>query len=777
MQTWHLHIKGQVQGVGFRPFVFLLAQEMSLKGYVQNTVDGVHVLFNASAPMAHDFSKRLVERAPVLAHVTASDLKPIEPQVFADFQINHSDREGDPNLLLTPDFGLCTNCQAELYLVEDRRNNYPFTTCTHCGPRYSIVHTLPYDRINTSMQAFAMCANCQAEYENTRDRRYYSQTNSCPDCCISLHLYDDTRQMISQDPDEIISRVVQGWREGAIIAIKGIGGYLLTCDASNDAAVAKLRARKRRPSKPFALMAPNLDTLKSWALRDKELEALQSYQAPIVLLTGANREQIVDGVAPGLDQLGVMLPYTPLYHLLLVDFAKIIVATSGNVSESPILFADQKALEELSGMADLLVVNDREIVVPQDDSVIRYTDFEKQRIILRRSRGFAPTYINPGLKLPDDCVLATGAMLKSTFALQHHRNIYLSQYLGDLQHFDTQENYRHTVEHFLQLFDTQPSLIICDKHPDYPSTRYGQALAQALNVAIEPVQHHVAHLGAVLGEHHLLHAQEPVLGIIWDGTGLGDDGQIWGGEFFTYDHYQFQRRLHFDYFDFILGDKMPREPRISALSACWQVEGAKTHLLNKFTKTEWQVYGKLLSGHQTLQTSSVGRIFDAVASLLGILDRQTYEGEAAMLLETLATRYFRKHGLQMSEYYGRDLAFDQTIATQVLLAELIRDLEAGKAKDFIAAKFHYSLVKLIANVATQLNIHQVACSGGVFQNGLIVDLMKHYLTDDFTLYFHRQLSPNDENVSLGQLVCHQIQKHHTSPIQNKSINHVFSDSR
>ncbi len=373
--------------------------------------------------------------------------------------------------------------------------------------------------------------------------------------------------------------------------------------------------------------------------------------------------------------------------------------------------------------------------------------------------------------------LATGAMLKSTFAFLHNGNTFVSQYLGDLEDFDTRENYRHTIRHFFQLFDALPDLILTDKHPQYASTEYGVQLALELGVPLVQVQHHVAHFAAVLGENDLVHAHEPVLGVIWDGTGLGDDGQIWGGEFFRYENLDFQRRYHFDYFDFILGDKMPREPRISALSAAWGVSGAETVLKEKFNAAEWNLYRKMLETGSPLKTSSVGRIFDAIAALLGLMDKQTFEGEAAMQLERLASAYFKTNGLDLETGYFREEANDHRTPARTLMGGILLDLQQGLALDFIAAKFHFSLVRLIRTVARDLAVQKIAFSGGVFQNGTLVDLIHHHLDGEFELFFHRELSPNDENISFGQLVYHQIQQRKKSIFQDKTNEYVFSDSR
>ncbi len=775
--TWHLHIQGQVQGVGFRPFVFLSAQKFNLQGWVNNASDGVHIEFNAEEALALTFKKTLVSKAPKLSRITSMEMQKIPQKFFDNFQIIHSEKKGAANLLVTPDFALCTACRTELYTT-NRREGYPFITCTNCGPRFSIIRQLPYDREHTEMEPFQMCTTCATEYENPLDRRYFSQTNSCPTCSIKLSLHTAQQTCVEGTAERLIERVVEAWGKGEIVAIKGIGGYLLTCDASNERAIQELRKRKYRPSKPFAVMYPQLADLSGFHLTEAEQRELQSPVAPIVLLDRKEAKNLESAIAPGLNQLGVMLPYTPLYDLLLKRFGRAIIATSANRSNAPILYQEARALVELKELADFILSDNRAIVIPQDDSVVKFTFWKKQRIILRRSRGLTPSYINAQLELPKQSVLAMGAMLKSTFSLLHQANTYISPYLGDLAHFDTLQSYRATLDHFLGLFAVQPQVILCDQHPEYPSTQIGEEFSAAFVTPIYPIQHHHAHFGAVLGENNLVDTKVPVLGVIWDGTGLGEDQQIWGGEFFTYENYDFSRSTHFAYFDFILGDKMPKEPRISALSACWEVTGAAAILKDKFSRTEWQVYHKLLAKENSLKTSSVGRIFDAIAALLGLMDKQSYEGEAAMRLENIATRYFKTHGLDFAASYFTKAADYTTVPTKSLLTKIILDLQKGKAKDYIAAKFHFSMAMLIKTIADNLKIKKIAFSGGVFQNALLVDLIQHHLASEFELFFHQELSPNDENISFGQLVCYQIKKQRKIFLSNHKINdHVSSNSR
>ncbi|MBK8566088.1 MAG: carbamoyltransferase HypF [Saprospiraceae bacterium] len=779
LKTYHIHIQGQVQGVGFRPFVWRLAQEMGLHGWVNNAADGVHIEFNAAPHEAQVFFEKMQSEAPPLARIRRSEMVEAPPQFFEKFEIVESSASSEPDLPLTPDFALCETCAEDLRQPGNRRHRYAFTTCTTCGPRYSIIKRLPYDRAETAMQPFAMCTDCQQEYDDVTERRYFSQTNSCPVCGITLRLFsahttpqrtqrNDNQHVVSVESlceiqnvaegNKTLNRTVEALRQGNIVAAKGIGGYLLLCDASNRSALETLRQRKHRPSKPFALLYPSLEVLaKNAELSEAAMQELTSPVAPIVLLPLVETPVSIvafDLVAPSLDKVGAMLPYSPLLRLLGDDFGGVLVATSGNLSGSPIVFEDKMALETLTAVADFVLTNDRDIVTPQDDSVLTFSPFHQQKIILRRSRGLAPSLFIEDLDLPSGNVLAMGASLKSTFCRQHRRNIYVSQYLGDLESYDTQQSFRHALDHLTAVLQTPPDTVLLDAHPDYFSTQLGEELAANWGAKTVRIQHHEAHFAAVLAENNLLRSTNPVLGIIWDGTGLGSDGQIWGGEFFLREKGQLQRIAHLDNFDFLLGDKMPREPRISALSLCNGIAEAESFLVTKFSPNEWSLYNRLLRNGSSLRTSSMGRLFDGVASLLGLGDAQSFEGEAAMQLEQAATRFFKKHGLRSAESWLERLDNQGNMPFSVILTGLLNGLKKGDSIEKLAAQFHVSLVYGIRLTTQHYSANKLAFSGGVWQNGLLVDLVIEHLGGDFELFFHRQVSPNDECVSFGQLIHH-----------------------
>lgn len=745
MNSYHIHIEGQVQGVGFRPFVWRVANHYNLTGWVSNGVNGVHIDVHGDQEVCRTFFEQIIREAPQHARITRYSIRRSDTTRPDDFTIRESLEGGVPDLLITPDLATCERCREEIYHQSDRRFQYAFTTCTHCGPRYSIMQKLPYDRPHTTMQAFDMCVACEQEYNSRTDRRYYSQTNSCPVCAVTMTLTDATGQVITADQDRVLPAVAEHLRAGKIVAIKGIGGYLILCDAARVSTIRLLRERKHRPSKPFAVMYPSLEALQHDAyLTTDEAEALTSPEAPVVLVRPqAFIPVALDSIAPGLDTLGVMLPYTPMMHLLLREFGKPVVATSGNESGSPIFYRDEDARTQLADIVDYFVLHNRDIVVPQDDSVVRYTK-SRQRIVLRRSRGLAPTFLPNPLTEESRTWLAMGSDMKSAFALLHHHQVHVSQYLGDLSVYPTQQSYKHVLQHLMGLMDATPVRILVDKHPMYYSSTFGATLAGP-KATITPVQHHKAHLCAVLAENDLLDTEDPVLGVIWDGTGWGDDGQVWGGEFFRFQSGMMARVEHLQYFTHMLGDKLSREPRLAAFALAGDMPDARDLLESKFTPVEWSVFARVRDHFAALQSSSVGRLFDAVASLLGLGDAVSFEGEAAMKLEALANR--------VHMYAGQydDWDFPEKFTREALMQHIVNAIHAGVPREVIAYQFHVSLVQWVDEVASRQSVSKLAFSGGVFQNALLIDLLYERLGSQYELYFHKQLAPNDECIGFGQL--------------------------
>ncbi len=746
MSTWHIHIEGRVQGVGFRPFVYQIAKNEGLAGEVNNGIDGVHIIINSEWESAQIFYKKIIKSAPPRSIVTKHSINKIQDRIYIDFIISKSQINGIPTLHISPDFGICDNCEKEMNDPNNRRYKYPFITCTNCGPRYSIMESLPYDRERTAMSSFGMCSACITEYNDPYDIRHFSQTNSCDECRIDLSLIDKSGQKYELTEDKIIAKVADALHKGKIIAVKGIGGFLLIADATNTATVQRLRVTKHRPSKPFAVMYPNEELIKKdTEVNDYELEVIRSIESPIVLLKIKENTPsgvVVDEIAPGLNELGIMRPYAPLFVLLLNKLKIPIIATSGNISDSPIIFDNRKAVANLSGIADLFLINNRDIRVPQDDSVVKLLK-DNTKLFIRRSRGFAPAFLQDVFspEVPD--MLAMGADLKSTFSITHKGNVYVSQYLGNLTSYDTQQNYRQTLDHFQEIFHHKPEVILVDKHPDYFSTDLGAEYGLKQDVQLFKVQHHEAHFYSVLAENNLLYCSGKTLGVVWDGTGFGNDGMVWGGEYFTYCNGEIVDRDHVPYFKQILGDKMSLEPRISALTLAHSFD-LGIDLSSRFTTAEFELYSKLLGKGEGLSTSSMGRIFDAIASICNIVHNNTYEGEAALLLQAEAERYVRKNGWKTLKYI-----FPSN--TRHLLYMIKEGIEKQFSPGHIAALFHVGLVELIGKKAQSIEADQIAFSGGVFQNDFLVNLIKEKLSGPFQLYFHRYLSPNDECTSFGQL--------------------------
>lgn len=762
MKWIYIHIEGQVQGVGFRPFVYKLAKWLNLCGWVRNDVDGVHIEAGGTEEQLELFQYLLKDDAPKESRITKISSSEIEAREFERFQIRESTVAGKPNLLITPDLGLCDQCRKEIHDPQNLRYHYPFTTCTHCGPRYSIIESLPYDRHTTSMRAFDMCPNCRHEYNDPNNRRYFSQTNSCPECSVQIRLVDNSGKEVADTWHDALPMLIRSLGLGKTVAIKGIGGYLLMTDATNTEAIKSLRESKHRPFKPFALMYPDIEMLKQDAdLIEEEEKAFLSTESPVVLVKvkpDPVSKICTSLIAPGLNRIGVMQPYTAMFELLMKEWKRPLIATSGNISGSPILYNDDEVLQSLHNVADLFLMHNREIQLAQDDSVVRFSFRNRKRIILRRSRGFAPTFIKAAPN--SETVLAMGADLKCTFSLQANFRQYISQYLGNLASYQSQQYYRQAQDHLLELMETKPERIIVDCHPHYYSTGLGDELSRLWNVPVQKIQHHEAHAWSVLAENDLIDSDDAVLCVVWDGTGYGHDRNTWGGEFFRYTKHELERIAHLAYFPVWMGDRMAKEPRLSALSLTADIAHAEKILKPKFSAQEWNYYSKVIDKEPNHYTSSMGRLFDAVASLLGICDRNTFEGQAALCLETLASS-----GTTNTRYSVRWK--ESTLDVKSLMEAILQDISRNKSSSFIAYKFHAYLADVVFDLAAATRLNKIAFSGGVFQNALLVDLIiSRFKEHDYQLHFHQELSPNDENISFGQLTAARV---------NNELEHYMDD--
>lgn len=747
-QTFQIVISGQVQGVGFRPFVYGLAHQFQYYGSVCNNEAGVLIHINSTEEKARRFLASIIKSSPAVSSIQSHAILEIPFREFDDFRIVPSETNHQINIPLTPDFAICESCKTEVRDLKNRRFGYAFTTCTNCGPRYAVTTKFPFERANTTVSAFDMCGACQTEYTNPNDRRFHSQTNSCAACGIKLTLTAADGKKIDSNPSEIIKKLSEFILDGNIIALKNTNGYLLCCDASNKAAIDHLRAKKQRSTKPFALLYPSLEKVK----KDFNLSSLEEYEltssvAPIVILNPKDTisELVQESIAPRLNQLGVMLPASTLLVLLMDELKIPIIATSGNIHGSPIIAQEKDAIQKLSDVADYFLHHDLQVSFPQDDSVVRFVD--QKKITLRRSRGIAPNYLEV-THSQHEKVLAMGAHLKSTFSFVPNAYTYVSPYFGNLNNYDVLERYQESIVKYEQLFETQPEVILIDSHPQYQSTIIGRELAEKRNIKLVSIQHHKAHFASVLGEHELFESKEKKLGVVWDGTGFGEDQAIWGGEFFNYENSKIERLTHFEYVDWIAADKMAKEPRLSLLCMLPKLE--REIAKSKFSETEWKIYTKMLE-NSSLKTTSVGRLFDAVASLLDIIDKTSYEGEAAMLLENQALNYGGDDFIDFLEGLQYEIIPSKTLITNISKAK-----EEGISKVKIANSFIHTLALVILKITQQNDYKIIACSGGVFQNSVLVKKLSELSQNQgVKLKINRILSSNDENISFGQLCYYQ----------------------
>ncbi len=778
-------IRGTVQGVGFRPFVYRLAHEEALGGYVCNDDHGVLLEVEGSGGQVNRFMARLVAELPPLASVDEITAEQLAPAGETGFRIASSSSLGTPDALVTADSATCADCLRELFDPGDRRHRYPFTNCTNCGPRFTIVRGVPYDRALTTMAGFAMCEDCRREYEDPADRRFHAQPNACPQCGPQLALLSagDRRELAG--PCEAIGMSARLLDAGAILAIKGLGGYHLACDARNIDAVAALRARKHREDKPFALMVRSADAAAALiVLEPRSRTLLDDPARPIVLAPRRDDADLADAVAPGAPELGCMLPYTPLHHLLLAELhartgrEPVLVMTSGNVSDEPIAFRDPDALERLAGIADAFLVHDRPIQTRTDDSVIRITRAagEEQPAVLRRSRGYVPGR----MALPVEChrpLLACGAEQKNTFCVAKGSRAWVSHHIGDLEHEATLRAFREGITHFERLFAVTPELVAHDLHPGYLSTSYAQERDDVAHVGI---QHHHAHLAACLAEHGL---EERVLGVIFDGTGYGTDGTVWGGELLVGDLLGFER------VGALLPVPMPgataaiRQPwrmafawatsagAVASAGSSGSVASAASagsvaerpgappvpsRLRGRVDERRWRAMAGV-AGSAALSpvTTSMGRLFDAVGALCGVRAEISYEGQAAVELEALAAHAFRasrnRYALALIPGAGPGLQLDP----RPLISAVIADLEDGVAPDVVAAGFHRAVASgataAACRIAGARGLGTVVLSGGVFQNRLLLEAMTTGLTGaGLRVLVPQRLPAGDGGISFGQ---------------------------
>ena len=749
-------VKGVVQGVGFRPFVYQLATKNHLTGWVRNTSGEVEIRLAGRRSDIGAFVDRLMEEAPPLARIEETTVEYHAPGDFERFEIRESQPQEGQYQLVSPDIATCDECLSEVLDPGNRRYRYPFTNCTNCGPRFTIIQDIPYDRPLTTMHRFRMCPDCQREYDDPSDRRFHAQPNACHVCGPRLDLLDRRGDHVAcSDPVAETARLL---KQGYVVAVKGLGGFLLACDATNAGVVRRLRARKHRPAKPLAVMVPTLDEARRHCdVSDAESNLLASHQAPIVLLrwkrTGSD---IVEDVAPGLDYMGVMLPYTPLHHLLMREAGVPLVMTSGNLSEEPIARDNEEALRRLSGIADYFLVHDRDIYSRYDDSVFiveRDTPFP-----LRRARGYAPYPVH--LAFDAQQVLACGAEVKNTFCLTRDRHAFVSQHIGDMENVETLQHFESTLDLYKRLFRIAPKVVAHDMHPEYLATKYALALAEKdPSLALVPVQHHHAHIVSCMAEHGV---SGPVIGVALDGLGYGSDGTLWGGEFLIADLAGFRRAGHLE--------NVPMPGGVAAIKRPYRM--AMGYIQTLLGDGRWQgipalsgidpneagvILCQLERGLNAPLTSSCGRLFDAVSAIAGVRGTVEYEAQAAIELEMLAPPDARVAAMPLYPFSIEEEKGAHVVRLGELIEAVVNDAQQGTTPATISGRFHNTVVAIIIEMCRELRretgISTAALSGGVFQNRLLFRLSVAALErEGFQVLTHRLVPANDGGLSLGQAV-------------------------
>jgi hydrogenase maturation protein HypF len=747
MEIFFIQVEGIVQGVGFRPFVYNLALKHKINGWVNNDDRGVNILLYTCEEKCQNFIKELQENPPILAKINSINIEKItEIKEYKSFEIIQSTSSNNKSTIISADMSICDDCIEDINDMSNFRYNYSLTNCTNCGPRYSIIKTVPYDRINTSMNSFILCENCAKEYNNPTNRRYHAQPVSCEICGPNVTLYNKYDEILETNINAI-EKAADLINKGFILAIKGMGGFHLVCDASNNKIVEQLRINKNRPSKPYAVMFKDINSIKTYTnINQKEEETLCSKEKPIVLVKKKDDFSLSKLIAPNINQIGCFIAYTPLHHLLFRYLKNPIIATSANLKDEPIITSKNEVLSKLSLVVDYILDFNRDILNTCDDSVIQIV--ENCNIKLRNARGYAPTSLKLE-KTTNKKILGLGANQKSTISLAFENNIILSPHIGDLNSIESVEYFERTINTFKRFYDFEPDIIVCDKHPNYESTKFAFKLKEKNpNIQLIQIQHHYAHILSTMAEYNL---QKDVLGIAFDGTGYGDDGNIWGGEVFIANTKEYKRVNHISYFKLLGGEMAVKEPKRVALSLLFDnfsleyilsmdIACVKAFKINeiKMLHTMWQ------KGLNAPLTSSVGRLFDAIASFADILHTQSYEGETGLHIE-------QNYDSSINEYYSYKITNEQ-IDLSSMIKEIILDLD----KKLICSKFINTIVQIILDLANTYENLPVVLSGGVFQNKTLLQiLIGKFQKQGREFFFSKDIPLNDGGISVGQ-IYHKI---------------------
>ncbi len=750
MVSKEIHIKGTVQGVGFRPFVYSMAKKYNIAGWVRNSSAGVEICANGTLKEMKDFIAEVKTNPPPLAKIDEFLESDINSAGYKDFTILQSQTIPGEFIPIPPDVSICSDCQEELFDPGNHRYRYPFINCTNCGPRLTIIKETPYDRPNTTMAKFAMCDRCQAEYDNPLNRRFHAQPVACPDC--GPQVWFESPTSAPERGENGIQQARQFLKNGKIIAVKGLGGFHLACDALNREAVSKLRQRKKRSDKPFAVMVFGIECVEKYCLiNNAEKILIDSVERPIVILPRKKGGHIPEQIAPGMKTLGVMLAYTPL-HLLLLEqesgYPDIFIMTSGNISDEPIAHTNESAKDTLNSIADGFLFHNRDINTRIDDSVL--TEYNGQKYFYRRSRGYAPNAITlPNRSLE---ILAVGGELKNTFCLTKEKYAFISHHIGDLKNMETYQAFTEGIANYQQMFNTKPQFIACDLHPEYLSTKYAYRYTEENNIPLLQVQHHHAHLTACLADNEW-DSDEDVIGICLDGTGYGMDNQIWGGEILIGSFQLLQRKYHLEYMPLPGGDSAILHPNRIAAAYLWKLGlpwDDHVPAIKSLTSEEKSVMKRQLESHiNTPNTSSMGRLFDAVASLIGLRHTINYEAQAAIELEQITEP-------SITDTYTFEIS-EGIINLNGVISNILIDINHTIHAAIIATKFHNAIANLILVLCKQIenenNLHHVALSGGVWQNQYLLRKTYQILTEEgFLVLIHHNIPPNDGGISLGQAV-------------------------
>jgi hydrogenase maturation protein HypF len=743
MKSYFIQVKGVVQGVGFRPFIYNLALKYNIKGWVNNDDKGVNILIYSSLKNCQNFLEELQKNPPELSHITDIKIEEIIlKEEYKTFEIKQSQTSNNKSTIILPDMGICDDCIKDINDVSNFRYNYSLTNCTNCGPRYSIIKTVPYDRVNTSMASFELCIDCKKEYENPTNRRYHAQPVACEKCGPNVTLYNKNDEVLFSGI-KAIEEVAELINKGSIVAIKGIGGFHLICDTKNNKTIEELRIKKNRLNKPFALMFKDIKDIKNYTiLTSKEEEILTSKNKPIVLVKKREDFELSQLIAPNINHLGCFISYTPLHHLLFRYLNNPIVATSANLKGEPIIISKDEILEKLSNVVDFVLDYNRDILNASDDSVIQIVKNDITKI--RNARGYAPSALNFENKSKKK-ILSLGANQKSTISIYFENNLILSPYIADLNSLKSMEYFERTINTFKRFYDFEPEIVVCDKHPNYESTKFALKLKETNpNIELIQIQHHYAHVLSVMAEYKL---DKDVLAFIFDGTGYGDDGNIWGGEVFVASKKEYKRVNHFKYFRLLGGEKAVLEPKRVALSLLFdtfsldEILTLEIPCVKAFKESEIKMLHTMWQkGLNSPLTSSIGRLFDALASFADILHIQSYEGETGLQIE-------QNYDKTITQRYSYEI-----IENQIDITLMIKEIVLEKNKKQICSKFINTLVQIILDIS---NLHKdlpIVLGGGVFQNRTLLEiLIDKFQEQGREFYFNKTIPLNDGGISVGQI--------------------------